>query len=81
MKLTAHVHLVVRLGMQVAILPFPYVPSWCAGLVHLHFDNELKTSEIGQCELLKVVKNFVLPMAENTFKVRELYSSQLLCSE
>jgi len=41
----------------------------------------LKTSEIGQCGVLKLVKNFVLPMAENTFMVREPYSSQLLRSE
>ena len=67
--------------MQVAILLHNYVPSWCAGQVHLHFNNELKTSEIGQCEVLKLVKNYVLPMAENTFRVQEPHSSRLLCSE
>ena len=56
----------------------PYVPSWCAGQIHLYFDNELKTSEIGQCEILKLVKSCVLPMTENTFMVQELYSSWLL---
>jgi len=52
-----------------------------AGQVDLYFDNELKTSEIGQCEVLKLVKNFVLPRVENTFMVRELNSSRLLCRE
>jgi hypothetical protein len=67
--------------MRVAILLLLYVPSWCAGQVHLYFDNELKTSEIGQCEILKSVKNYVLLTAENTFMVKELHSSRLLCME
>jgi len=67
--------------MQVATLLLPYVPSWCAGQVDLYFDNELKTSEIGQCEVLKLVKNFVLSRAENTCMVQELNSSRLLCWE
>jgi hypothetical protein len=73
MKLTTHVHLVVRLGMRIATLLLPYVPSWCAGQVHLYTDNELKTSEKGQCEILKLVKNYVLPTAENTLMDRELH--------
>ena len=55
-----------------------YVPSWCVGQVYLHSDNELTTSEMGQCEILKLVKNYVPSMAENTFMNRELHSSPLL---
>jgi hypothetical protein len=66
--------------MRAATLLLPYVPSWCVGQVHLYFDDELKTSETGQCEILKLVKNYVLPRAENTFMVQELHSSRLLHS-
>jgi hypothetical protein len=81
MKLTTHVQLVVRLGMRVAILLPCYVPLWCAQQVYLYYVNELTTSDMGQCELLELVMNYVLPTAENTLMVRGLHSSWLLHSE
>jgi hypothetical protein len=55
--------------MTIAILLLPYVPLWHARHVHLYFDIELKTSEIGHCDVMKLVKNYVLTTAGNTFMV------------
>jgi hypothetical protein len=65
MKLTTHLHLVVRLGMSGAIPLLPYLPSWYAEeQVYHYFDNGLRTSEMEYSKILKLVKNYVLPTAE-----------------
>jgi hypothetical protein len=67
--------------MRAAIILPCFVSSWRAGQVYLYCDNEMTTSDMGQCELFKLVKNYVLPTAENTLTVRGLRSSQLIHSE